>query len=112
MAEPQSAGPLVSVVAPVFDEAEGIGEFHRRLAAALNGLGGIAADRCEVVYVDDGSTDGSGAALAEIADADPRVSIVTFSRNFGHQVAITAGLDRATVMRSSSSTPTCRIRPS
>ena len=95
MAEPQADGPLLSVVAPVFDEAEGIGEFHGRLAAALNGLGDIAADRCEVVYVDDGSTDGSGAELAAIADADPRVSVVTFSRNFGHQVAITAGLDRA-----------------
>ncbi|MEZ5374320.1 MAG: glycosyltransferase family 2 protein [Microthrixaceae bacterium] len=87
--------PELTVVAPVFDEAETIDEFHRRLTAALDAGSGVEADRCEVIYVDDGSTDGSGAALARLARLDTRVSVVTFSRNFGHQVAITAGLDRA-----------------
>ncbi len=86
--------PVLSVVAPVFDEVAAIGEFHRRLIAALENLDDIGADRCEIVYVDDGSTDGSGAELARLATDDQRVCVVTFSRNFGHQVAITAGLDR------------------
>ena len=92
---PPARRPVLSVVAPVFDEAAAIGEFHRRLIAALDHLDDISPDRCEVVYVDDGSTDGSDAELAALADADPRVGVVTLSRNFGHQVAITAGLDRS-----------------
>ncbi|MGB2857757.1 MAG: glycosyltransferase, partial [Candidatus Microthrix parvicella] len=87
---PELTVPELSVVAPVFDEADTIEEFHRRLSGALEGISGLDPGRCEMVYIDDGSTDSSGALLAAIAADDPRVTVVTFSRNFGHQVAITA----------------------
>lgn len=88
------AGPgsrLVSVVVPVYNESEGIAEFHHRLAAVLDRLPHAA----EVVYVNDGSTDGSLAALLEIRAADGRAGIVDLSRNFGKEVAMTAGIDHA-----------------
>lgn len=93
--QPEPRQPELSVVAPVFDEAETIDEFHRRLVTVLDGPSGVDPDRIELIYVDDGSSDGSDQALLAIAQRDPRVHVVTFSRNFGHQVAITAGLDRA-----------------
>jgi polyisoprenyl-phosphate glycosyltransferase len=80
---------LVSVVAPVFNEVDLIDEFHRRVASALDGIA------FELVLVDDGSSDGTGEALARLAALDPRVRVVSLSRNFGHQVALTAGLDHA-----------------
>jgi dolichol-phosphate mannosyltransferase len=80
---------LLSVVAPACNEQELITEFHRRTTAALEGL------PFELVIVDDGSTDQTPRLLHEIAAADDRVRVVTLSRNFGHQAAITAGLDRA-----------------
>jgi glycosyltransferase involved in cell wall biosynthesis len=80
---------LLSVVAPVYDEEATIEEFHARVCAALEGL------PFELVLVDDGSTDGSPAALERLAQNDPRVRVVYLSRNFGHQTALTAGLDHA-----------------
>jgi glycosyltransferase involved in cell wall biosynthesis len=80
---------LLSVVAPVFDEEATIAEFCARVCSALEGL------PFELVLVDDGSTDGSPAALERLADNDPRIRIVYLSRNFGHQTALTAGLDHA-----------------
>jgi polyisoprenyl-phosphate glycosyltransferase len=80
---------LVSVVAPVYNEEEAIEEFHTRVCTALKGL------RFELVLVDDGSTDGSPMMLQRLADSDPRVRVVQLSRNFGHQTALTAGLDHA-----------------
>jgi glycosyltransferase involved in cell wall biosynthesis len=80
---------LVSVVAPVYDEEGLIEQFHSRVAAALEGI------TFELVLVDDGSTDRTPRLLEEIADADPRVRVVSLSRNFGHQTALTAGLDHA-----------------
>ena len=80
---------LLSVVAPVFDEEATIDEFCARVCTALEGL------PFELVLVDDGSTDGSPAALERLADNDPRIRIVYLSRNFGHQTALTAGLDHA-----------------
>jgi dolichol-phosphate mannosyltransferase len=80
---------LVSVVAPVYDEVSLIEEFHRRVCGAIDGL------PFEIVLVDDGSRDGTPGALERIADADPRVRVITLSRNFGHQTALTAGLDHA-----------------
>ncbi len=80
---------LVSVVAPVFNEMDLIDEFHRRVASALDGIA------FELVLVDDGSSDGTGEALARLAALDRRVRVVSLSRNFGHQVALTAGLDHA-----------------
>jgi dolichol-phosphate mannosyltransferase len=80
---------LLSVVAPVYNEEDTLAEFHRRTAAALEGL------EFELIMIDDGSSDGTPRLLAEIASTDPRVRVVTLSRNFGHQAAITAGLDHA-----------------
>jgi polyisoprenyl-phosphate glycosyltransferase len=81
---------LLSVVAPVFNEDELIDEFHLRVTAALEDV------PFELVLVDDGSTDGTALALDRLADSDPRVRVVSLSRNFGHQTALTAGLDHAT----------------
>jgi polyisoprenyl-phosphate glycosyltransferase len=80
---------LLSVVAPIYNEEATIDEFYARTCAALDGL------QFELVLVDDGSNDGSAAALERLAENDPRVRVVFLSRNFGHQTALTAGLDHA-----------------
>jgi dolichol-phosphate mannosyltransferase len=80
---------VVSVVAPVFNEIELVEEFHRRVTEVMEGLGRA----WELVLVDDGSTDGSTERILALADRDPHVRPVLFSRNFGHQLAITAGTD-------------------
>ena len=80
---------LVSVVAPVYNEDATIDEFHARVCAALDTL------PFELVLVDDGSTDGTPMKLEALAANDPRVRVVYLSRNFGHQTALTAGLDHA-----------------
>ena len=85
--------PLVSIVSPVYQEEEGIEEFHRRLVAAMEGVADDVA--FEVVYVNDGSTDRSLELLQKIAADDDRVCVVDLSRNFGHQVALSAGVDHA-----------------
>lgn len=83
--------PLHSVVVPVYNEREVVGLFHERCVAAMSEVG----DDCEIVYVDDGSTDGSWERLLAISAADPRVRLVRLSRNFGHQIAISAGIQYA-----------------
>ncbi len=83
---------LLSLVVPVYNEAEGIRMFHERAINVLRNLPGLDY---ELVYVDDGSKDGSYPILREFADSDPKIKVVKFSRNFGHQIAITAGLDHA-----------------
>jgi dolichol-phosphate mannosyltransferase len=80
---------LLSVVVPLHDEEGTLGELHRRLGAALAGV------PFELVLVDDGSSDGTGVLLEELADGDPRVRVIRLSRNFGHQAALTAGLEHA-----------------
>jgi glycosyltransferase involved in cell wall biosynthesis len=80
---------LLSVVAPVYDEQETIREFRDRVSTALADI------PFELVIVDDGSKDRSAEVLASLADEDPRVRVVFLSRNFGHQTALTAGLDHA-----------------
>jgi polyisoprenyl-phosphate glycosyltransferase len=80
---------LLSVVAPVYNEEATIQEFYARVCSALEGV------NFELVLVDDGSTDGSSASLDQLATNDPRVRVVYLSRNFGHQTALTAGLDHA-----------------
>ena len=86
------SGPLISVVVPVYNEVEGIRHFHERTSAALKNLNGC---RYELVYVDDGSRDGSFDLLREFAEGDANVRTIKFSRNFGHQIAISAGIDFA-----------------
>ncbi|MER6954944.1 MULTISPECIES: glycosyltransferase family 2 protein [unclassified Streptomyces] len=83
---------LVSYVLPVFNEQDGIRHFHEELVAAL---GERTEFTYELVYVNDGSADGTLPILEDIAKNDPRVRIVDFARNFGHQMAITAGIDVA-----------------
>ena len=80
---------LLSVVAPVCNEEATIHEFCARVRSALEGI------NFELVLVDDGSTDGSPEALDLLAAEDPRVRVLYLSRNFGHQTALTAGLDHA-----------------
>ncbi len=85
--------PLVSVVSPVYQEEQGIEEFHRRLTGTLVTL--APELDYEIVYVNDGSTDRSLELLQALANEDRRVRVVDLSRNFGHQVALSAGVDHA-----------------
>jgi dolichol-phosphate mannosyltransferase len=85
----RASSSRVSVVAPVCDERELVGEFVGRVRSALEGI------EYELILVDDGSTDGTSEIIEGIAAGDPRVRVITLSRNFGHQAALTAGLDRA-----------------
>lgn len=82
--------PMFSVVAPAFNEAHTIETFHRRLAAVMDGIGSW-----EVLYVDDGSTDGTRSALTALRATDARIGLIVLSRNFGKEIATTAGLDHA-----------------
>ncbi len=84
-----STRPTVSIVVPVLDEAEVLGELHRRVRAALADI------THEIVYVDDGSTDASAAIVEEFAAVEDGVVLVQLSRNFGMEVAMSAGLDHA-----------------
>jgi glycosyltransferase involved in cell wall biosynthesis len=82
--------PLVSVVCPAFHEEAVLPHFHDRLAQVLDGLD--ASYRFEVVYIDDGSTDGTLERMRQLAQADPRVRYLSLSRNFGKEAALAAGL--------------------
>jgi polyisoprenyl-phosphate glycosyltransferase len=86
---PQSVPTLLSVVAPVYNEQELIEAFVQRVIAA------IADYDFELVLVNDGSSDSTPQRLDRIAERDPRVRVVHLSRNFGHQAALTAGLEHA-----------------
>jgi dolichol-phosphate mannosyltransferase len=81
--------PVISIVAPVFNEAETLPVLFPRLKEVLEQTG----QSWELVLVDDGSTDGSSDMIREQAEQDERVRPVIFARNFGHQLAVTAGLD-------------------
>lgn len=84
----------LTVVVAAFNEAQSLPELHRRLAAVLVGLAAEDGVDGGVLYVDDGSTDATWAVLQSLAAADPRVSLLRLSRNFGKEAALTAGLDR------------------
>jgi dolichol-phosphate mannosyltransferase len=79
----------LSVVAPVYNEVQALPELYRRVKTVLDATG----ESWELLMVDDGSTDGSTQAIRQLAGKDRRVRPVIFSRNFGHQIAVTAGLD-------------------
>jgi dolichol-phosphate mannosyltransferase len=83
---------LVSVVVPVLNESQSIERFYQRTHAALSAIRGFAY---ELIFVDDGSRDGSFEKMADFARDNACVHVIKFSRNFGHQVAITAGVDYA-----------------
>lgn len=86
--------PKLSLVIPILNEAATIPELDRRLRAFLGDLSEVG-DSWEVVFIDDGSGDESYALLDRLAVVEPRYKVISFARNFGHQAAITAGLDRA-----------------
>jgi polyisoprenyl-phosphate glycosyltransferase len=79
---------MLSVVAPAFNEGDVLPSFLARLVAVLESTG----EEWEVVLVDDGSSDGTWSAIAGAAAADPRIRGIRLSRNFGHQLALTAGM--------------------
>ena len=83
--------PDYSFVIPILDEIESLEQLYSRLRSVMDVLDGPA----EVILVDDGSTDGSYELMVELHRRDPRFVVVRLSRNFGHQIAITAGLDHA-----------------
>ena len=84
-----SISPVLSIVVPVFNETDVLREFHDQLSKSLNALN-LAA---EIIYVNDGSSDDSLRTLLSLRSSDSRVAIVNLSRNFGKEIAVTAGLD-------------------
>jgi polyisoprenyl-phosphate glycosyltransferase len=91
-ARPQAlARPVYSIVAPVFNEEETIPHFYERVITVMEKVG----EPFELVLVNDGSRDTSFTIMRSLHEHDPRVRVIDFSRNFGHQIAISAGLDYA-----------------
>ena len=86
-----SEKPFISIIVPLLNEEENVGPLHDRLTKVLSEV----ANGHEIIFVDDGSTDGSVACIEELHEKDATVKLVSFSRNFGHQFALTAGLDHA-----------------
>lgn len=83
--------PTISIITPIYNETDNIPELYRRICEVMEPSG----ESWELVMVDDGSTDGSTDAIHKLGDEDQRVRPVIFARNFGHQLAVTAGLDYA-----------------
>src|SRR5947207_12307464 len=83
--------PAYSIVAPVFNEEETLPHFYQRVIKVMEEVG----ESFELVLINDGSRDGSFRTMRDLHERDPRVRVVDFSRNFGHQIAISAGLDYA-----------------
>ena len=86
-----SHAPRYSIVAPVFNEAGNLRRFCAEVESALDGLG----ESWELLLVNDGSDDASPGIMDDLAAADPRLKVIHFARNFGHQIAVTAGVDHA-----------------
>ncbi|NOZ27397.1 MAG: glycosyltransferase family 2 protein [Chloroflexi bacterium] len=87
----ETRSPEISVVIPLYNEAENIPELYRQLTKALESMG----RPYEIIIADDGSTDGSFQALAEIHERDPRVKVIRFRRNYGQTAGFAAGFERA-----------------
>jgi len=83
--------PKYSVVAPVFNEVEGLQEFYDVLNSVMESVG----EPWELLFVDDGSVDGSRELILDLVRKDSHVIPLIFTRNFGHQIAVTAGMDHA-----------------
>jgi len=82
---------VLSVVVPVYNEAEVLPEFHRRLSRVLQSMSVVA----EIIYVDDGSTDDTLKVTEQLRENDTYVAIIELTRNFGKEIAMTAGIDHA-----------------
>ena len=85
----QNTKPVYSVIAPVYNETGSIGEFYKAVEIVMSDL----KEPWELILVDDGSSDGSTDKIRDLAAKDEHVKPVIFARNFGHQIAVTAGLD-------------------
>lgn len=85
--------PLISIVSPAYNEEDALPVFHAELTKVLNSLRDEFDS--EIIFVDDGSTDATPAILARLTLADPRIQFLRLSRNFGHQAALSAGLESA-----------------
>src|SRR5436853_3652522 len=83
----------LSIICPAFNEEEALPRFHRELLRVVDKE--LSDYEVEIVYVDDGSRDGTLFLLRRWAGADPRIRYFSFSRNFGHQAALTAGMEHA-----------------
>jgi dolichol-phosphate mannosyltransferase len=90
----RGADATLSIVVPLFNEADNVDELLRRIRNVIEGLT-VAPAAYEVLLVDDGSRDATLEKLLAAAHADPRLRVISLSRNFGHQIAATAGLDAA-----------------
>lgn len=88
---PMAENPQYSIVAPVYNEAGNLRRFYAEVQKALDGTG----ETWELLLVNDGSGDGSREIMEQLAAADARVKVIHFARNFGHQIAVTAGVDYA-----------------
>jgi glycosyltransferase involved in cell wall biosynthesis len=91
MSEKVHKDPKYSIVAPVFNEHECLPEFYKRICKVMD----AAHSTWELLLIDDGSTDGSTQIILDLAHKDKRVQGLVFARNFGHQIAVTAGMDHA-----------------
>lgn len=83
--------PTISIIAPVYNEEPVLHKLHERIAAVMDGTGEV----WELILVNDGSKDRSAEIIGELHNKDNRVKGISFSRNFGFQIAVTAGLDHA-----------------
>ena len=83
------SSPIYSIIAPIFNETGNIPDLYMRVRDVLDSTG----ESWELILIDDGSTDDSADLIREYANQDARVKPVLFARNFGHQIAVTAGLD-------------------
>ncbi len=81
--------PVFSIIAPIFNEQENLPELYRRVSGVME----LTGDPWELILIDDGSRDSSNSIIRGLAQKDARVRPVIFARNFGHQIAVTAGLD-------------------
>ena len=82
---------MISIVTPVYNEEENITFFHAAVTKVMEKID----DEYELIYVNDGSTDNTEILINELAKKDSHVRALTFARNFGHQIAITCGMDFA-----------------
>ncbi len=83
--------PVYSIIVPVFNEKEVLDVLYQRMTAVMDNLN----EPWEMILIDDGSSDGSSEQMRQMAEKDKRVRVIFFSRNFGHQIAVTAGMDHA-----------------
>ncbi len=90
-AEAKTTKPTYTIIAPVFNEEETLPRFYEEVVAVMEGI----AEPFEIILINDGSVDGSYTIMQALRARDPRVRILDFSRNFGHQIAISAGIDYA-----------------